>query len=48
MTTTENYPDNITTLYARFSQEDALDGDSNSIINQDEICQGYILFIRML
>ena len=34
MTTTENYPDNITTLYARFSQEDALDGDSNSIVNQ--------------
>ena len=34
MTPTENYPDNITTLYARFSQEDALDGDSNSIVNQ--------------
>lgn len=34
------YPDNITALYARLSQEDALDGDSNSIVNQDGICQG--------
>ena len=34
MTTTKNYPDNITALYARLSQEDALDGDSNSIVNQ--------------
>ena len=31
MTTTKNYPDNITALYARLSQEDALDGESNSI-----------------
>lgn len=29
------YPDNITALYARLSQEDALDGESNSIANQD-------------
>ena len=28
------YPDNITALYARLSQEDALDGESNSIANQ--------------
>lgn len=34
MTTTKNYPDNITALYARLSQEDALDGESNSIANQ--------------
>ena len=27
-------PDTITALYCRLSQEDALDGDSNSIINQ--------------
>ena len=44
MTTTNNYPDNITALYARLSQEDALDGDSNSIVNQKknpaEICNG--------
>ena len=33
MTTTKNYPDNITALYARLSQEDALDGESNSIAN---------------
>lgn len=27
------YPDNITALYARLSQEDALDGESTSIAN---------------
>ena len=31
------YPDNITALYARLSQEDALDGESNSIANQKKI-----------
>ena len=31
--TTNNYPDSITALYARLSQEDALDGESNSIAN---------------
>lgn len=30
-----------TILYGRLSQEDARLGDSNSIVNQDEICQGY-------
>ena len=40
MTANTNYPDNITALYARLSQEDALDGESNSISNQDGICQG--------
>ena len=34
MTASTNYPDNITALYARLSQEDALDGESNSIANQ--------------
>ena len=41
MTTTKNYPDNITALYARLSQEDALDGDSNSIVNQKKILLKY-------
>lgn len=31
----------ITILYCRLSNEDALDGESNSIANQDAICQGY-------
>lgn len=41
MTTTKNYPDNITALYARLSQEDALDGDSNSIVNHDVMYRGW-------
>ena len=41
MTTTKNYPDNITALYARLSQEDALDGDSNSIVNHDVMFRGW-------
>ena len=41
MTTTKNYPDSITALYARLSQEDALDGDSNSIVNQKKILSKY-------
>ena len=41
MTATKNYPDNITALYARLSQEDALDGDSNSIANQKKILLKY-------
>lgn len=40
MTTTKNYPDNMTALYARLSQEDALDGDSNSIVNHDVMYRG--------
>lgn len=42
MTTEKNYPDNITALYARLSQEDALDGESNSIANHDVIYKGWI------
>ena len=41
MTTEKNYPDNITALYARLSQEDALDGESNSIANQKKILLKY-------
>lgn len=41
MTTTKNYPDNITALYARLSQEDTLDGESNSIANQKKILLKY-------
>ena len=41
MTANNNYPDNITALYARLSQEDALDGESNSIANQKKILLKY-------
>lgn len=33
--------DKITALYCRLSRDDELQGDSNSIVNQDGICQGY-------
>ena len=33
----------ITALYCRLSQEDMRQGDSDSIVNQDEICQGVFL-----
>ena len=33
----------ITALYCRLSQDDKLEGDSNSIINHDKICQGGFL-----
>ena len=32
-----------TALYCRLSQDDGNQGDSNSIQNQDEICQGVFL-----
>ena len=35
MTADTTYPDNITALYTRLSQEDAPDGESNSISNHD-------------
>ena len=41
MTANTNYPDNITALYARLFQEDALDGESNSIANQKKILLKY-------
>ena len=37
MTAYTNKPEQITALYARLSQEDALDGDSNSIVNQKAV-----------
>lgn len=33
-------PDMITALYCRLSRDDELQGDSNSIVNQENICQG--------
>ena len=33
----------ITALYERLSRDDDLNGESNSITNQDGICQGYFL-----
>ncbi len=32
--------DKITALYCRLSRDDELQGDSNSIVNQENICQG--------
>jgi len=43
MTANTYKPGQITALYARLSQEDTLEGDSNSIVNQNAICQGYFL-----
>ena len=31
----------ITPLYERLSRDDELQGESNSISNQEDICQGY-------
>ena len=36
-------PEAMTALYCRLSVDDANDGDSNSIQNQNAICQGYFL-----
>lgn len=33
----------ITALYCRLSQDDNLEGESNSISNQDVICRGWFL-----
>lgn len=33
----------ITALYCRLSRDDGTEGDSNSVANQDEICQGVFL-----
>ena len=32
----------ITILYCRLSNEDMLEGESNSVQNQEKICQGVI------
>ena len=38
-------PDNnkITALYERLSRDDELNGDSNSIVNQELLCRGWFL-----
>ena len=41
MTANTYKPEQITALYARLSQEDALDGDSNSIVNQRAVLTKY-------
>ena len=41
MTANTYNPEQITALYARLSQEDALDGDSNSIVNQKAVLTKY-------
>ena len=41
MTANTYKPEQITALYARLSQEDALDGDSNSIVNHDVMYRGW-------
>jgi len=33
--------DEITALYCRLSQDDKMEGDSNSIINQELLCKGW-------
>ena len=35
--------DKITALYCRLSQDDGLDGESNSIQNQEILCRGWFL-----
>lgn len=35
--------DKITALYERLSRDDENQGDSNSVVNQDGICQGVFL-----
>ena len=35
--------DKITALYCRLSRDDELQGDSNSIVNQELICKGWFL-----
>ena len=36
-------PIGITALYCRLSRDDGAEGESNSIANQDGICQGVFL-----
>ena len=46
MTTNQNtqgQEEKITALYCRLSQDDNLDGESNSISNQELICKGWFL-----
>lgn len=43
MTVTNANQEKITALYCRLSQDDGLDGESNSIQNQELICKGWFL-----
>ena len=38
-----NGQEKITALYCRLSQDDNVDGESNSISNQELICKGWFL-----
>ena len=40
---TEAEEEGLTALYERLSQEDKLDGESNSIANQEILCRGWFL-----
>ena len=40
---TEAEEEGLTALYERLSQEDKLDGESNSIANQELLCRGWFL-----
>ena len=40
-----NKTDRITALYCRLPNDDERDGESGSIKNQEDICQGYFLQI---
>ena len=48
MTANTNYPDNITALYARLSQEDAEDALCGSGKGQNGYRQGYVLILSRL
>ena len=37
------HTEKITALYCRLSQDDGRDGESNCIVNQEDICQGCLL-----
>ena len=39
----EDETDGITACYERLSQEDKLEGESNSIVNQELLCKGWFL-----
>ena len=43
MTVTNANQEKITALYCRLSQDDGLDGESNSIQNQELLCRGWFL-----
>ena len=43
MTVTDANQEKNTALYCRLSQDDGLDGESNSIQNQVVICKGWFL-----